>query len=165
MPRARAGEVVGQFWSGMFVAQLFVAWWVLKMGVQRLVIIGSLTTMLCSVPLWLYGDIDGLIILAFIWGVANLGLLKIIISFATLMVRVPTPRLISGLLLGATLGTAVSPWVTSQIFERSSSYFVFAIRSRLLPGAGDCLASNEPWICCFTGFLHCAKRRCRRSKP
>ena len=129
VPRARAGEVVGQFWSGMFVAQLFVAWWVLKMGVQRLVIIGSLTTMLCSVPLWLYGDIDGLIILAFIWGVANLGLLKIIISFATLMVRVPTPRLISGLLLGATLGTAVSPWVTSQIVERSSSYFVLQFGS------------------------------------
>ncbi len=129
VPRARAGEVVGQFWSGMFVAQLFVAWWVLKMSVQRLVIIGSLTTMLCSVPLWLYGDIDGLIILAFIWGVANLGLLKIIISFATLMVRVPTPRLISGLLLGATLGTAVSPWVTSQIVERSSSYFVLQFGS------------------------------------
>ena len=94
------------------------------MGIQRLVIIGSLTTMLCSVPLWLYGDVDGLIIIAFIWGVANLWLLVIIISFSTFMVRVPMPRLKSGLLLGATLGTAVSPWVTSQIFERSSSYFV-----------------------------------------
>ena len=94
------------------------------MGVQRLVIIGSLTTMLCSVPLWPYGDVDGLIIFAFIWGVANLGLQKTIISFAAFMARIPTPRLISGLLLGAMLSTAVSPWVTSQIVERSSSYFV-----------------------------------------
>ena len=31
---------------------------------------------------------------------------------------------ISGLLLGTTLGTAISPWVTSEIVERSSSYFV-----------------------------------------
>ena len=104
------------------------------MGVQRLVIIGSLTTTLCSVPLWPYGDVDGLIILAFIWGVANLGLLKIIVSLATFMARVPTPRLISGLLLGASLGKAVSPWVTSQIVERSSSYFFLQF------GPGCCLA-------------------------
>ena len=103
---------------------MFVAWWALKMGVQRLVFIGSLTAMLCSVPPWLYGDVDGLIILAFILGVANLGLQKIVTSFATFMARIPTPRLISGLLLGARLGTAVSPWVASQIVERSTSYLV-----------------------------------------
>jgi TsgA-like MFS transporter len=124
VPREQAGEVVSQFWTGMFVAQLFVAWWVLKIGVQRLMIIGSISTCLCSIPLWLVSDIDGLLILAFIWGVANLGLLKIIISFATLTVSAPTPRLVSGLLLGATLGTAVSPWVTSYIVEYASSYFV-----------------------------------------
>jgi TsgA-like MFS transporter len=124
VPRDQAGEVVSQFWTGMFVAQLFVAWWVLKIGVQRLMIIGSISTCLCSIPLWLVSDIDGLLILAFIWGVANLGLLKIIISFATLTVSTPTPRLVSGLLLGATLGTAVSPWVTSYIVEYASSYFV-----------------------------------------
>jgi TsgA-like MFS transporter len=124
VPRDQAGEVVSQFWTGMFVAQLFVAWWVLKVGVQRLMIIGSISTCLCSIPLWLVSDIDGLLILAFIWGVANLGLLKIIISFATLTVSTPTPRLVSGLLLGATLGTAVSPWVTSYIVEYASSFFV-----------------------------------------
>ena len=111
------------FLVGYVCCTLFVAQWVLKMGVQRLVIIGSLTTMLCSVPLWPYGDVDGLIIFAFIWGVANLGLLKIIISLATFIAMVPAPRLISGLLLGATLGTAVSHWVTIQIVERSISYF------------------------------------------
>ena len=109
---------------GYVCRPLFVAWRALKMGVQRPVIIGSLITMLCSVPLWLYGDVDGLIILAFILGVANLGLQKITIFFATFIASIPTPRLISGLLLGATLGTAVSPWVTSQIVERSSGYFV-----------------------------------------
>ncbi|MFT7133019.1 MAG: MFS family permease [Cyclobacteriaceae bacterium] len=124
VPREQAGEVVSQFWSGMFVAQLFVAWWVLKIGVQRLIIIGSISTSLCSIPLWLVTDIDALLILAFVWGVANLGLLKIIISFATLTVSTPTPRLVSGLLLGATLGTALSPWVTSYIVEVAGAYFV-----------------------------------------
>jgi TsgA-like MFS transporter len=124
VPREQAGEVVSQFWSGMLVAQLFVAWWVLKIGVQRLIIIGSISTSLCSIPLWLVTDIDALLILAFVWGVANLGLLKIIISFATLTVSAPTPRLVSGLLLGATLGTALSPWVTSYIVEVTSAYFV-----------------------------------------
>ena len=99
------------------------------MGVQRLVIIGSLTTVLCTVPPWLNGDVDGLVILAFIWVIANLGLLKIIIFFATFMARVPTPQLISGLLLGATLGTAAGPWVTSQIVERSSSYLILRFGS------------------------------------
>lgn len=28
--------MVGQFWSGMLVAQVFVAWWVLRIGVRRL---------------------------------------------------------------------------------------------------------------------------------
>jgi TsgA-like MFS transporter len=87
-------------------------------------IIGSISTSLCSIPLWLVSDIDALLLLAFVWGMANLGLLKIIISFATLTVSTPTPRLVSGLLLGATLGTAVSPWVTSQIVEYASPFFV-----------------------------------------
>lgn len=116
-----------------FFPQLLVAWWVLKIGVQRLVIIRSATTMLCSIPLWLYGDMDGLIILAFIWGVANLGLLKTIISFSTLIVTAPTPRLISGLLLGATLGTAISSLVTSKIVEHSSSYFFLQFGSGCYP--------------------------------
>ena len=46
------------------------------------------------------------------------------LSFATQLVRVPTPRLVSSLLLGATLGTAVSPWVTSRIVEATSNYTI-----------------------------------------
>lgn len=122
--REQSGSVVGQFWMGMFAAQVFVAWWVLKIGVSRLVIIGCVATTLCSIPLWVFTDINGLVVLAFVWGFANLGLLKIIISFATLMVDRPSPRLISALLLGATSGTAISPWVTSQVVMLSSNHFV-----------------------------------------
>jgi fucose permease len=79
-PRDQAGQLVSQFWTGMFVAQIFVAWWVLKVGVQRLVLIAGIGSSVSSIPLWLYGDIDGLIILATLWGFANMGLLKIVLS-------------------------------------------------------------------------------------
>jgi TsgA-like MFS transporter len=123
-PRDQAGSLVGQFWSGMFAAQLFVAWWVLKIGVQRLVIIAGITTATGSIFMWVYPEIDGLVILALLWGFANLGLLKLVLSLATQMLKLPSARLISGLLLSASLGTAVSPWLTSQIVEASNTRFI-----------------------------------------
>ena len=123
-PRDKAGQLVSQFWTGMFAAQIFVAWWVLRVGVRRLVLVAGIGSSLSSIPLWLYGDIDGLIVLATVWGFANMGLLKIVISFATQIVRVPSARLISSLLLGGSVGTAVSPWVTSQIVAATDSHFV-----------------------------------------
>jgi TsgA-like MFS transporter len=111
----QAGSLVGQFWSGMFAAQIFVAWWVLKVGVVRLLWLAVAGTMLFSVPLWLVTDIEALWLLAALWGFTNLGLLKVVLSFASQFTVVASPRLVSGLLLGATTGTAVSPWVSSQI--------------------------------------------------
>jgi TsgA-like MFS transporter len=129
VPRDQAGQLVSQFWAGMFAAQIFVAWWVIRIGVPRLVLIATFSTFLFSLPLWLHAGIDGLIVLATVWGFANLGLLKIVLSFATQMVRVPTARLISSLLLGATVGTAVSPWITSRIVVATSNYFILQFGS------------------------------------
>lgn len=126
----QAGSLVGQFWLGMFVSQIFVAWWVLKVGVRRLVLIASVTTFCGSLPLWNVHDIEWLIVLALVWGFANLALLKAILSFATEMVELPGARLVSLLLLGATTGTAVSPYVTSQIVEWTDT------RTILLFGSG-----------------------------
>ena len=53
----QAGNLVGLFWQGMFAAAIFASWWVLKVGVRRLVIIASVGTTLFSIPLWVYGDI------------------------------------------------------------------------------------------------------------
>ena len=145
VPREQAGQLVSQFWAGMFAAQLFVAWWVMKIGVRRLAVIAGITTTLLSVPLWLYEQVEGLIILATIMGFANLGLLKIVLSFATQMVRIPTARLVSSLLLGATMGTAVAPWVTSQIVTATSNHFIlqFGTGCYILMTALLLLASRE----------------------
>ena len=120
----QAGRLVTLFWLGLFVAQLAVAWLVLKLGVKRLVLISGVSTCLFSIPLWIIGDLGVLAVFAFLWGVGNFSLLKIVLSFATQMLRIPSPRLVSSLLLGATLGTAVSPWVTSSIVVATDNYFI-----------------------------------------
>lgn len=124
-----AGLIVSRFWSGMLVAQIFSAWWVFKIGVRRMVFIGTLASALATVPLWGCRDIDGLVYFAFVCGVVNLGLLKVTLSFATQIMRMPPPRLVSALLLGATTGTSVAPWVSSQIVEASNNYVVLMAAS------------------------------------
>ena len=119
-----AGRLVSLFWSGLFAAQLVVAWWVVRIGVTKLVRIAAVATCLFSAPLWLVDNLSVLPFFAVLWGFANLSLLKVVLSFATQLVAVPTPRLVSTLLLGATMGTAVSPWLTSRIVEATDNYFV-----------------------------------------
>ncbi len=120
----QAGRLVSLFWLGLFFSQLLVAWWVVRIGVRKLVLISATLTCLCSIPLWTSSNLSLLPIFTFVWGAANLGLLKVVLSYATQMVQVPTPRLVSTLLFGATLGTAVSPWVTSQIVTATNNHFI-----------------------------------------
>ena len=124
-----AGALVGQFWMGMFAAQIFVAWWVLRVGVPRLVTIAGVCTALFSMPIWLVSNVDVLWYLAFLWGFANLSLLKVVLSYATTMVDVPSPRLVSALLLGATAGTAISPLLTKTIVELTDNFRILQFSS------------------------------------
>jgi TsgA-like MFS transporter len=114
-PREDAGRVVARFWTGMLLAQFFVAWWVLRLGARRLVLLSVSGACLGSLPLWLVEDLSLLPWLSVLWGFANLGLLKVVIAFATLSVERPTPRLVAMLLFGATTGTAVSPAITGAV--------------------------------------------------
>ena len=135
--RDDAGVVVARFWSGMFIAQLLVAWWVLRIGARRLVLLSVGGAFLGSLPLWNVTTLEFLPWLALVWGVANLGLLKVVIAFATLAVEHPTPRLVAALLFGATSGTAISPVVTGALAEVASArgvlqfgslcYFILAV--------------------------------------
>jgi predicted MFS family arabinose efflux permease len=120
----QSGFLITLFWLGLFVSQLVVAWWVVKIGVRKLVLIAAILTFLCSILPWTFGNLSILPLLTFIWGVANFSLLKLVLSYGTQMVNVPTPRLVSTLLLGATLGTAVSPWVTSRIVAATDNFFI-----------------------------------------
>ncbi|EAQ98251.2 MFS transporter TsgA [Congregibacter litoralis] len=128
-PRDEAGAVVARFWTGMLIAQLFVAWWVLRIGARRLVLLCVSGAFLGSLPLWLSESLSLLPWLSLLWGIANLGLLKIVISFATLAVPNPSPRLVATLLFGATSGTAISPTVTSLIATAADARVVLQFGS------------------------------------
>ncbi|MHA7817579.1 MAG: MFS transporter [Pseudohaliea sp.] len=129
MPRGAAGSVVSRYWTGMFCGQLLVAWWVLRLGARRTVLASSFGTLLGSLPLWTVTVPAWLPWLAFAWGLANFGLLKVTIAFASDAVPVPTPRLIAALLFGATLGTAVSPLVTSAVVAAGDELAVLRFSS------------------------------------
>ena len=92
-------------------------------------VIGTLASALATIPLWGYQDINGLVFFAFICGLVNLGLLKVILSLTTQMMRTPPPRLVSALLLGATTGTSIAPWVSSRIVEATNNYIVLIAAS------------------------------------
>lgn len=115
VPREQAGVVVSRFWTGMLMAQILAAWWVFRIGARRLVLLSVCGAFLGSVPLWLVTEISLLPWFSLLWGLGNLGLLKVVLTFATLTVERPSPRLVSALLFGATLGTAISPVTTSEI--------------------------------------------------
>ena len=129
MPLTEGGTLIERFWTGMFIAQIAVAWLVLKTGARRLSLIAGVGTLTGSVALWMVSDATILPMLALVWGIANLGFLKVTLSFATEQITRPTSRLVSMLLLGATSGTAISPWLTSRIAETFDTMTVLRFSS------------------------------------
>jgi MFS transporter, TsgA protein len=117
----QAGQLVSNYWTGMFVGQLVVVALLTKFKTVTLTIFASVLMLFSVLPLWLIGEIGILTTLTFVWGLVTLGLLKLILSWATEMVNVPGPHLISALLMAATMGTAVSPALSSQLVEISNT--------------------------------------------
>lgn len=117
IPVAEGGMLVSQFWTGMFIAQILVSILVLRIGTRALLAIAACATALGTIPIWQTGEIGALRWWVLGWGIANLGLLKLALTFVTLQFTSPSPRLVSCVLLGATLGTAISPSVTSTLVE------------------------------------------------
>ncbi len=116
----QAGRLVSNFWAGMFVGQLIAAAILLTVRASSLALVSAGFALLATIPLWVVLDIEILGYMTFIWGIVTLGLLKLILSWATEMVAVPSPRLISVLLMAATMGTAISPSVSSSLVAATS---------------------------------------------
>ena len=127
--RTLAGSLVGKFWLGMFFAQIFVAWWVYRIGLINLVTIASISTLVFSIPLWNLSSPGLLSLVTLVWGFGNFSLLKCVLSLATQLVLIPTARLVSLMLLGATTGTAISPFITSLIVEFTSNHTILIFSS------------------------------------
>jgi len=113
-----AGSLIGRFWSGMFIGQMIVALVVMGLGVNTMLWLAVSGALLGSVGIWLLGSEQWLGLIVLLWGLGNLGLLKLVISLAAELTRTPSPRLLSSLLFGATAGTAIGPAVSSFIVAR-----------------------------------------------
>ena len=115
---AESGHLVGQYWLGMFIGQILTVVIVVRLGAVKMSLTGALGCFMASALLFTYPlSLDSPSMLALIWGICNFGLLKCLISQATLAFNETPAGLIPSLLLAASLGTACSPLVSSWMVE------------------------------------------------
>ena len=113
-----AGNLVGQYWLGMFIGQVLTVGIVAKLGAVKMSFIGALGCFMAAALLFIHPmSLGSPSTLALIWGVGNFGLLKCLISQATLAFKETPAGLIPSLLLSGSLGTACSPLVSSWMVE------------------------------------------------
>ncbi len=151
MTNLDAGGLVGQFWAGMFLSQIFSSWWVLRIGTERLIGVAIYTALLGSITLWLTPRADYLGLVAGAWGFLNFSLLKAVLSRATEIYPQLSHKLIPALLLSATLGTSLSPFVTSMIVES------FDVKASLIAGS----IFHAVLLVCVASANSLGKRRLR----
>ncbi|HSG91069.1 MAG TPA: MFS transporter TsgA [Pseudomonadales bacterium] len=111
------GAAIGSYWTGMAIGQAAVFFLVLVLPLRLtlgLLLVASLALTLALPTLTDAGTVTALV---FALGIANSGQLKLIISWASLAMSDPPPRLLSVLLLCATTGTAASPALSAWIVE------------------------------------------------
>ena len=120
MEASAAGGLISNFWAGMLAGQLIAAAILIKASTRSITLLAAILAAFATTPLWLLESVEYLPYLSFIWGFVTSGLLKLILSLATEMVSVPSPRLVSVLLMAATTGTAISPGVSSMLVEATA---------------------------------------------
>ena len=115
---AESGHLVGQYWLGMFIGQILTVVIVVRLGAVKMSFIGALGCFMAAALLFTYPlSLVSPSMLALIWGGCNFGLLKCLISQATLAFNETPAGLIPSLLLAASLGTACSPLASSWMVE------------------------------------------------
>jgi MFS transporter, TsgA protein len=115
---AESGHLVGQYWLGMFIGQILTVVIVVRLGAVKMSLTGALGCFMAAALLFTYPlSLDSPSMLALIWGICNFGLLKCLISQATLAFNETPAGLIPSLLLAASLGTACSPLASSWMVE------------------------------------------------
>lgn len=117
---ALGGAMIGSFWTGMAIGQAGVFFVVLLVPLPLL--LGALLVSGLALAMLLPG-LDSPATLGtavFALGLASSGVLKLVISWASLRMADPPPRLVSTLLLCATGGTALAPALSSWLVAGGS---------------------------------------------
>ncbi|MGI9272621.1 MAG: MFS transporter TsgA [Woeseiaceae bacterium] len=114
-----SSEVVSRMFLGMFVGQLIMFFLVLRFPIQALIVIYASMATLLTVSLWSVQSALHLEIAMLCLGLATGGLFKTVLSYGTTAVLEPSPKMVSYLIFHAGLGTAVAPFLSSFVVEKS----------------------------------------------
>lgn len=118
--RAASGTPVARYFVALFAGQLLAALVVLKIGLRRLLPVAAVLAAAVALALGYANSLQTATTLAIVWGVATLGLLKLVVSLGSQLAVSSQAAVISVLLLAATIGTAVAPALSSQVVELAS---------------------------------------------
>jgi len=113
----QGGTLVSRFFLGLFVGQVAMFALVFKIDIRWLICGTAGLAALASCGLWLARDYAGLLLWMFVLGLLSGGLLKTLITFGTMMVANPSPRLVSFFIFSPAFGTSLGPAVSALIVE------------------------------------------------
>ena len=112
---AEAGVFIGRYWTGMFVAQLLVAVWLLRSGTTLILWLAAWGTLLGAALLVFGMAADRLGLAMLVWGFANFALLKVVLGFVSDQPGLDLNRVLPRLLFAATSGTALAPLLSGFV--------------------------------------------------
>jgi len=113
-----SGDIVSRMFLGMFIGQLIMFVLVLRLPLRPLIVVYAVMAASLTVSLWTAATAAQLELAMLVLGLATGGLFKTILTYGTLQVKDPSPRMVSYLIFHAGLGTAITPFVSAFIVER-----------------------------------------------
>jgi len=113
----QGGILVSRFFLGLFVGQVAMFALVFKIDLRWLISATACLAAVASCGLWLATDYGGLVFWMFVLGLLSGGLLKTLITFGTMMVSNPSPRLVSFYIFSSAFGTSLGPAVSAMIVD------------------------------------------------
>ncbi|MGI9262694.1 MAG: MFS transporter TsgA [Woeseiaceae bacterium] len=113
----QGGTLVSRFFLGLFVGQVAMFALVFKIDIRWLISGTACLAALASCGLWLAGDYKALLLWMFALGFLSGGLLKTLITYGTMMVSNPSPRLVGFFIFSPAFGTSLAPAVSALIVE------------------------------------------------
>ncbi|MEM1262066.1 MAG: MFS transporter [Pseudomonadota bacterium] len=112
-----SAEPVSKYFIALFGGQLLAAVVVLRVGLRRLLPLAVLLTATFGIGLSFATDVASATWLAIAWGIATLGVLKLVVTLGSQLADGEQVAVISTLLLAATVGTALAPYVSSLVVD------------------------------------------------
>ncbi|MGI9203373.1 MAG: MFS transporter TsgA [Woeseiaceae bacterium] len=113
----QGGNLVSRFFLGLFVGQVAMFALVFRIDIRWLISLTACFAALASCGLWLADGLQELHVWMFVLGLLSGGLFKTLITYGTMMVSNPSPRLVSFFIFSPAFGTSLAPVVSALIVD------------------------------------------------